>query len=346
MSGLRSVGRGDGRAVPVDLVAVLALVLAANMVVVWTGVGAGTLSLLVGFVFFLFAPGYAFVAALFPEAGGDLSTRTVGTGETARFDSDVGLPGRLRERGVDGVERFVFAVGTSVAVLPLCAFLVNATDWGIRPEPMTLALSAFTLVATGVALVRRLRTPPEDRYRVPLREWVPARPAFADQNRIDMALNALLVCSLLLAAGSAGYVVVMPPAGDTEFAMLTQNETGALVAGGYPTEFERGQSKPVVLSIANQEHETVEYTVVVKLQRVRTAGGSITVEATRELQRITTRVEHGGTWRGRYDITPTLTGERFRMVFLLYRGDTPDRPTVDNADRRLQLWINVSGGGV
>ena len=41
-------------------------------------------------------------------------------------------------------------------------------------------------------------------------------------------------------------------------------------------------------------------------------------------------------------LTPTLTGDRLRMVFLLYRGDPPTDPRVDNAYRWVHLNVNVT----
>jgi uncharacterized membrane protein len=41
-------------------------------------------------------------------------------------------------------------------------------------------------------------------------------------------------------------------------------------------------------------------------------------------------------------VTPTLTGQRLRLAYLLYRGSPPPDPTVENAYREVHLWINVS----
>jgi len=32
----------------------------------------------------------------------------------------------------------------------------------------------------------------------------------------------------------------------------------------------------------------------------------------------------------------------YRLVYLLYRGEPPAEPRIDNAYRELHLWINVS----
>jgi uncharacterized membrane protein len=37
-----------------------------------------------------------------------------------------------------------------------------------------------------------------------------------------------------------------------------------------------------------------------------------------------------------------MTGERLRLVYLLYKGSAPPTPTVDNSYREVHLWINVT----
>jgi len=45
-----------------------------------------------------------------------------------------------------------------------------------------------------------------------------------------------------------------------------------------------------------------------------------------------------------HTVAPTLPGERLRLVYLLYKGDPPAEPTVENAYREVHLWVNVSEG--
>jgi len=168
-------------------------------------------------------------------------------------------------------------------------------------------------------------------------------------SRADAALNVLLVASILLAAGSVTYAVAVPKEGEqfTEFYLLTENESGDLVAAGYPTNMTRGQSASLVVGIGNQEHEQVEYTVVVELQRVEITDNAtnVTVLDERELRRFTVDLAHNETWHNQHTVTPTMTGERLRLQYLLYRGEPPADPTVENAYRELHLWVNVSARG-
>jgi uncharacterized membrane protein len=155
----------------------------------------------------------------------------------------------------------------------------------------------------------------------------------------------LVVASVLFAACGAAYAVATPPEGDTGLALLTEDESGSLTAEEYPTSFERGERKPVVLGVENAENEPVNYTVVVELQRATESDGAPLVLAETELDRFSARVADGETWRTNYDVEPTFTGDRLRLAFLLYRGDVPDNPGVESAYRTVQLWVSVSEPG-
>lgn len=322
------------RELPADLVAVLVLVGCTNLAVFLPLIQETPLRIVVGLPFVLFLPGYALVAALFPEAG-----------SAGDADESTGI----RDRGIDGIERVALSFGLSIAVVPLIGLVLNFTPWGIRLAPVALSISGFTVICMAVAAQRRWALPADERFRVPYRDWLAATRAelFDPDSRTDAALNVLLVVSLLLAAGSVGYTVAVPTQGEsfTEFYLLTRNETGELVADDYPTEFERGETTPVIVGIGNHEHERTRYTVVGELQRVEVANNSTTVLEERELHRFSATLDHNETAHTTYNVTPTMTGERLRLVFLLYRGEPPPDPTIDTAYRELHLWVNVSRAG-
>jgi len=206
---------------------------------------------------------------------------------------------------------------------------------------------------------RRWALPVADRFSVPYRSWIDSgrRELFEPETRLDGALNVLLVVSVLLAVGSVAYAVAVPPQGEqfSEFYLLTENDEGELVADGYPTEFVRGESAPVVVGIGNNEYESTEYTVVVELQRVEAVGGgnlsvaNATENATTEIQvvererlgELSAQLAHNETWQQSHELSPTLTGENLRVQYLLYRGEPPAEPTRDNAYRSLHLWVDV-----
>lgn len=181
--------------------------------------------IVVGLVFVLCVPGYAFIAALFPEAGSGPTTDR--TGDVSAQEAS----------GIDGIERVALSFGLSIALVPLVGLVLNFTTWGIRLVPILVSLSGLTLALTAVAAVRRWTLPTNKRFRVPYRVWIQTGrdELFAPSSRTDAILNVLLVVSILLAFGSVGYAITVPNNGEqfNEFYLLTEGEDGKLVADGY-----------------------------------------------------------------------------------------------------------------
>ncbi|MFC6954593.1 DUF1616 domain-containing protein [Halorubellus litoreus] len=354
------------RTLPADLAAILALLVLTVVAVFVPGVRETPLRVVLGLPFVLFVPGYAFIAALFPEAGPDLEDTTTeadapdrpnSTGADDEADDDAGgLREKLttgptnRDGGIDGIERVALSFGLSIAIVPLIGLALNFTPFGIRLVPIMVSLAAFTLAAVAVAARRRRELPVDDRFTVPYAAWFAAGrdELLNPDSRGDAALNVLLVASILLAAASVGYAVAVPKDGEqfSEFYVLTENETGALVADDYPTNYTASESKPVVVGVGNHEGRTENYTVVVALQRVELVDNetNVSVLEQRQLDSYTTRVADNETALRNVSITPTMTGEDLRVVFLLYAGDAPPDPTAENAYRELHLWVNVTEG--
>ena len=85
-----------------------------------------------GSIFVLWLPGYAFTRALFPST----------------------LSGETPKAGLDTIERIALSLGTSLALVPIVGLLLNYTPWGIRLVPITLSLLVLTLILAAVAIVR------------------------------------------------------------------------------------------------------------------------------------------------------------------------------------------------
>lgn len=361
------------RRFPADLTAVLVSVVLTVLSVFLPVVSETPLRVVFGLAFVLFLPGYAFIAALFPEAGAspaspddtddaderrrsppsagspadDETLDVSGSGSDGDADSATPTAG-----GIDGIERVALSFGTSIAITPLIGLVLNFTPFGIRLVPVVLSLAVFTTAAAIAAAYRRQALPEVERFRVPYREWAgeTRTELFEPDSGADAALNVLLVLSVLVAAGSVAYAVTVPQSGErfTELYLLTESEDGDLIADDYPQNFTVGESKPVVVGVTNQEHRPENYSVVVELQsvtRVQTDNNSTRLRVTdeTELRRFRTgRLGHNETWQQTYNIAPTTTGDRLRLTFLLYRGDPPENPTVENAYREVHLFVNVS----
>ena len=84
------------RNLPADLAAVLAVVALTNLAVFLPVVNDSPIRVVVGLVFVLFVPGYAFIAALFPEQG-DPPTDDPGDDDVESAENG------FRDRGIDGI---------------------------------------------------------------------------------------------------------------------------------------------------------------------------------------------------------------------------------------------------
>ena len=278
----------------------------------------------------LFVPGYALIAALFPERSSSASGEQRADGEATS--------------GIDTLERAVLSFGASVALVPLSGLVLNFTPWGIRLVSILVALTALTLSLTGVAARRRGALPADERYDPAIIATVHAAiNGLTDtDNRVDTALNVVLLLSVCLAAGSVAYAVTVPPDGEsfTEFYLLTENKSGELVAEDYPENLTTGEPRSIVVGIGNQEEQPTNYTVVTELQRVRIEGNRTVVTDRRELDRFRRRVGVNETIQLQRQLTATeLTGQRLRLQFRLYKG-TPSGESPPY--RETHLWVNVT----
>jgi len=85
-----------------------------------------------GAIFILWLPGYAFIKALFPTE----------------------LPFKVSDKNLDRVERVVLSFGMNLALVPIVGLLLNYTPWGIRLTPITISLTALTVTFATTAVIR------------------------------------------------------------------------------------------------------------------------------------------------------------------------------------------------
>lgn len=312
------------REFPPDLAVVLLVVVLTAVLALGSPSTAGPTRIAFGLLFVFTAPGYAVTAALFPRSGAG---------------ADGSGPGGAR---ISGVERVALSMGLSVGIVPLVGLVLNFTPWGVRPAPVILALSALTVAATGAAVLRRRSIPREERFAVPVRRWWRDARTWirGPSSRRDRALNLVLAALVVTSLAGFAYAVAVPRTGETftELSLLTRNESGALVADGYPTEFAPGESGQVVVMVGNHEREPVSYTVVVELQRLG-PDGTPTDET--ELDRFDVSVAPNETRYYDHTITPETRGTDLRLVYLLYRSEPPSDPSRANAYRSVHIWISV-----
>ncbi|MFC5969859.1 DUF1616 domain-containing protein [Halomarina salina] len=306
-----------------DLVAVVVVAGVAELLAFLQPPIPTALQLVVFLPMLLFVPGYALVAALFPAA-------KKGPKETVGG-------------GIDVFERLLLAVVVSVAVAVLSGVLLDWSRWLIDLRSVVLALLVPTVLGVVVAAVRRRSLPARERFDYGLAQRFGVN-RWREAPRFSRVSNGLVVLAIVLVAASVVYVAATPPNAETptEFYEVSIDESGNAVAGDYPTEFVRGEATTLHLRIDNHERETVRFAGVVQLQQVSEDG---TVTRTATLSQFGREVPADARLVVDPTVTPPFTGERLRLTMLLYRGEVPENPTVDNAYREVHRWVSVNASG-
>lgn len=300
----------------------------------------------------LFLPGYALTVLVFPVRA------EVGRVGEDGDEEPVSEPTR-DSLELEVVDRLAVAVGASVALVPAVALVANFTPFGLREVPVLVGVAGLTLLLAGAAAVRQYRLPANERFGLPrgrtgsgfferyfsrnVSSLESSRP-FEARSRSSQLLNVLLVVSVLFLVGSVGvaYGVSMQGQSFTEFYLASTNETGDLVATDYPQELTDG-TEELYAVVENDEGERVQYTVVVEHQRVERTDDGIRVLEAESIGRFERTVAPGGEARIGHDPNPAVSGDRTRVVYLLYQGDPPADPSTQNAYRYLQLWTSADG---
>lgn len=135
-------------------------------------------------------------------------------------------------------------------------------------------------------------------------------------------LTLFLLAAVAVTAGASVYFAREITLGEhtTDFYML--NREGK--AQNYPQKLTPGQKGQIMLVVANNERETVDYVVEVAV------GGTV-------LERIAPiRLDGGGRWVQEIDFAFATAGRRQKVEFLLYK-EASAAPY-----RSLYLWVDVA----
>lgn len=307
-----------------DLLAVMGLTLAAVTVVLldpWQ-----PLRVVLGLPFVLFLPGYALVAALFPERH---RRYEVAKGEEAQAEETV-------EEGIDALERTALSLGLSIAVVPLIGLGLNYTPWGIRLVPILVSLAAFVTLACATAEWRRRQVPDDERFRI---AFTLTGPDWEEYSTLDKVLTVALAVSIVFAMGALGYVLTTPRTGErfTEFYILGPGG----MATDYPTNLTANETGELILGVTNLEHRPANYTARMIDQPGRfvedeTGNRTFRPDGNRTLETWQPRLTHNETWERDVNFTLEEHGTH-RIVFHLDAEHRDEEPY-----RRLQLFVNVT----
>jgi len=273
-------------------------------------------SVAIGVPFLLFVPGYAVTVALFP--------RVIQRGTSLNSDGWNGLP---------LFTRAVLSVATSVALAIIVGVNLEFTRWAIRAPTVVGGLAVVTLVAATAGAVRRSKIDRDG----------PAETGAGSFLSRDM--SSLATVMVLLAIGislvSVAMVVGMGERGEqyTEFALLTESDSGEAVATDFPSNMTVGEETAFRYVITNKEQQHSSYYVVVRLERVGSDGS---VNSAERLANFSEELAAGESVRQEHTIKPTLRGADLRLRYLLYRSQPPEQVRSNNAYRDLHIWIDVT----
>ena len=265
----------------------------------------------------LFIPGYCFLAALFPKRG------------------DIEL-----------ITRMVLSIGLSIAIVPLIGLGLNFTPWAIRLDPIVVALTAFTLATIIVSLIRRSRTPPEERFSMPFSGIVTAvRQGFREKDgkNVVKILNAVLAISIVITVLIALYVMTVPREGEqfTEFFILGENRTAA----GYPGKIVPGQNYSMYVGVVNHEYRDVRYTIETWMLQTEfdNVTNSSRILAMDPNDQLSLTLAHNETTLIPYTLSVPKGGYN-RIEFLLFKetgSDLTGGDRVNASYRELHLAVTV-----
>lgn len=307
-----------------DLLLVGVLVLLTNASVFIGPLSETPLRLALGLPFVVFLPGYAIIAALFPRE----NDRVI----ASMFASE-------RSNSIDLAERIGLSVALSVATVGLTGLGLSSVGAGVGLQTVMLTVSGISLVALGVASIRRLRLSASERFTPSLHAFWVSNAALS--GRMNLVLNAAVILAVVL----AGVGIVFGTAGPdsqreyTELSVLSASADGEPTADSYPTNLTRAEPTSLTVVIDNAEDSSTTYTAVVELQRLASDGQ--TPVARDKITQFQTTLGRDQRIRRAVQVEPSLAGENLRLVVLLYRGDEA-AASLDDAYREVHFNVTVA----
>ena len=227
-----------------------------------------------------------------------------------------------RKESLNDIERVALSFGLSIVVVPLIGLALNYTPWGIRLYPILISLFIFIFTMSVIGWFRNRKLLEEERIALHLNLKFPSLfHLWSSQSLRDKIITVVLAIFVIGAIGTLVYIIRQPRNVEkfTEFYIL--NDAGKVE--NYPGTIIAGQSAKVILGVINHENEATPYRIEITL------GG----KNVRRIEPFTLNAEQKQ--EQEITITPAETGERQKLVFLLYKDDSPDE------FETLQLWIDV-----
>jgi uncharacterized membrane protein len=292
----------------------------------------GVIQIVFGLVFTLFIPGYVLIFVLFPT--------------------------RKTDKGIDTLQRIALSFGFSIAVVPLIAFGLNYTPWGVQLESITLFLTYFVLIFAVLGLYLWIKTPVEKRFILSIEVSF-----LKSEKKMDKVLTLLIGVSILIAALITVYAIITPKEGEhyTEFYLLTSDHKDE----GYKKNFTIGEQTTGIIGVLNHEYQPINYTVEIWLIDQTTYENQTIYKHMWFIWKnwtknplphtdINLEKQNISQWEFpySYNISNITRVGSFKLTFLLFTHPTDQYPVdydcknsaaqkINSAYRELHLWINI-----
>lgn len=327
------------RHVPFDVLAGVTFTIVGSAAVFASPISGTPPAIVLALPLFLFCPGYVAVTALFPTVS--LRGYLGGGRSGAAAETPDGISRAAGEH--DCVAVVVLSAVGSVCVSMLVGFALGFSPWGLTRLSFPAGLVVTTVVFGLIGVYRRPGV--TDSSPHPAAETTDGG-HLATSTRRDTLVKGFAAVGAFGGAATVVATLASPPRGETytEFYLLSRNQSDELVADDYPRTFRVGEAKSVVVGIANREQRTVEYTIIVEVQRLSgESDGAIAERST--VARFTPEIPAGETLRESVAVEPTIRGENLRLAWYLYHDGAPDRPSRETAYRSLHVSVSVTEGG-
>lgn len=284
----------------------------------------------------LLLPGYALVSLLFPE-----------------WDSRPTYTS-LRNRPLGLFERILLGMIASVAIVPGAAYVLNFTRYGITLRPLVVCVAGITLILTTLAFVRRLQTPADERFTIPIPyrhvlclsteksgqqterggQGPPFSPSF---------FNLIFLMSVFVLLASVAFTMGSPTTdnGFTELSILVEDDDGSLVAEDYPDHLDDPLINELRIVIENNEGHDIEYTLLILHQPIEHGEETVTIRDSEEINQLSIPVAEGERVIEPIQLDIDDGGHEHRVTFLLFIGEPP--ASVDPEDAYREVSLNLSG---
>lgn len=280
-----------------------------------------------GLVLVFILPGYAYLAALFPNRPGGTSAIAPARGRSIE-------PLTL-------TERLALSFGLSLGLLSILGIIIEVSTWHYSAMVgggfLLLNVILGTLIGTARGHVSPFDRRP-DRFRR-ARRYVTGE----GKSAIERLVAIGLALTILLAFASLSVAVLVPQTGEsyTGLTLLTSGDEEGPITGAYPETLVQNEPTEFVVLVQNRERSAMSYTLVVTEQRMRSSGEEAAVAREWELSRQTVEVADGENERFRLEVVPTMAGTDLRIAFYLYRGTAPAEVNEESAYRQLYVWVDV-----